>query len=89
MMVSTGRDKPMERAFLVGLETHKSGRYEVGESLDELALLVHSAGGEVADRATQKLEHPVARPISEVERRLSYRSRPRERKRTRSSLMMS
>ncbi len=45
MMVSTGRDKPMERAFLVGLETHKSGRYEVGESLDELALLVHSAGG--------------------------------------------
>ena len=45
MMVTTGRDKAMERAFLVGLETQKSGRYEVGESLDELALLVQSAGG--------------------------------------------
>jgi GTP-binding protein HflX len=60
MMVTTGRDKVMERAFLVGLETQKSGRYEVVESLDELALLVQSAGGEVADRATQKLDHPVA-----------------------------
>jgi len=60
MMITTGRDKPMERAFLVGLETAKMGRWDMGESLDELALLVHSAGGEVADRATQKLDHPVA-----------------------------
>ena len=45
MMITTGRDKPMERAFLVGLETAKMGRWDMGESLDELALLVHSAGG--------------------------------------------
>ncbi|MCX6934693.1 MAG: GTPase HflX [Verrucomicrobia bacterium] len=60
MMITTGRDRPLERALIVGLETHKSGRWEVGESLDELGLLVHSAGGEVADRATQKLDAPVA-----------------------------
>ena len=38
----------LERALLVGLETHKSGRVEVAESMDELAMLVASAGGEVA-----------------------------------------
>ncbi len=50
----------LERALLVGLETHKSGRVEVAESMDELAMLVASAGGEVADRATQKLDTPVS-----------------------------
>ena len=60
MIISTGRDRPTERAFLVGLETSKSSRWEVGESLDELGLLVESAGGEVADRATQRMEAPVA-----------------------------
>ncbi len=50
----------LERALLVGLETHKSGRVEVAESMDELAMLVASAGGEVADRATQKLDAPVS-----------------------------
>ncbi|NDI17881.1 MAG: GTPase HflX, partial [Verrucomicrobia bacterium] len=59
-MVSTGRDRMLERALLVGLETHKSGRVEVAESMDELAMLVASAGGEVADRATQKLDTPVS-----------------------------
>lgn len=60
MIISTGRDRPTERAFLVGLETSKSSRWEVGESLDELGLLVESAGGEVADRATQRMDSPVA-----------------------------
>ncbi|NBS83590.1 MAG: GTPase HflX [Verrucomicrobia bacterium] len=60
MIISTNRDRPTERAFLVGLETHKSGRIETGESLEELGLLVQSAGGEVADQATQKLDSPVA-----------------------------
>ncbi|NBQ55908.1 MAG: hypothetical protein EBU36_04565, partial [Verrucomicrobia bacterium] len=60
MIISTNRDRPTERAFLVGLETHKSGRIETGESLEELGLLVQSAGGEVADQATQKLDTPVA-----------------------------
>ena len=60
MMVSTGRDRMLEKALLVGLETHKSGRVEVAESMDELAMLVASAGGEVADRATQKLDAPVS-----------------------------
>ena len=50
----------LERALLVGLETHKSGRVEVAESMDELAMLVASAGGEVADRATQKLDATVS-----------------------------
>ena len=50
----------LEKALLVGLETHKSGRVEVAESMDELAMLVASAGGEVADRATQKLDAPVS-----------------------------
>ena len=50
----------LEQALLVGLETHKSGRVEVAESMDELAMLVASAGGEVADRATQKLDTPVS-----------------------------
>ena len=60
MIITTNRERPTERAFLVGLETPRSSRWEVGESLDELGLLVESAGGEVADRATQKMEAPVA-----------------------------
>lgn len=49
-----------ERALLVALETPQQERWRVQESLEELGELVASAGGEVAGRATQRLDCPTA-----------------------------
>lgn len=47
-----------ERALLVGLVTPRQGEAKVNEYLDELAFLAQTAGAEVVDRFTQKLEYP-------------------------------
>ncbi len=47
-----------ERALLVGLITPRQGEAKVNEYLDELAFLAQTAGAEVVDRFTQKLEYP-------------------------------
>ena len=50
-MIDTTR--PRERAFLIGLDLPRS-RFDVDDSLDELAALVAAAGGDVVGRAVQK-----------------------------------
>ena len=50
-----------ERAFLVAVQTRRSGSsatWDADSSLDELELLVRTAGATVAGRAVQRLEHP-------------------------------
>ena len=48
-----------ERAFLVAVQRRsQQGGLTAEASLDELALLVHTAGGEVAGRAVQRLDSP-------------------------------
>ena len=48
---------PAERAFLIGLEV-PGARFDVDDSLDELAALVTAAGGEVVGRTTQMRRAP-------------------------------
>ncbi len=52
--------KRTERVFLVGVELKSRSRWDVDDSLDELAELSTTAGAVVAGRGTQKLEAPVA-----------------------------
>ena len=52
--------KRTERVFLVGVELKSRSRWDVDDSLDELAELATTAGAAVAGRGTQKLEAPVA-----------------------------
>jgi GTP-binding protein HflX len=59
-MIQLGSSHHRERTLLIGLETPQSESWRIQESLDELAELVESAGGEVAHSATQKLEKPTA-----------------------------
>ena len=48
-----------ERAFLVAVETrNRRDGLDAGDSLDELALLAHTAGAEIAGRAVQRLDSP-------------------------------
>ena len=48
-----------DRAFLVGLDLRSAhGALDVGASLEELALLVDTAGIEVVGQTTQRLKHP-------------------------------
>ncbi|HLF75896.1 MAG TPA: GTPase HflX [Dehalococcoidia bacterium] len=48
-----------ERAFLVAVETRGGGAaLDAESSLDELALLAHTAGAEVAGRAVQRMDRP-------------------------------
>jgi 50S ribosomal subunit-associated GTPase HflX len=54
------RDTRTERVFLVGVELKSADASSLRESLDELAELATSAGGEVIGEGTQKLETPNA-----------------------------
>ncbi|HMP84824.1 MAG TPA: GTPase HflX, partial [Verrucomicrobiota bacterium] len=54
------RDTRTERVFLVGVELKSRDASEERESLDELAELATTAGGEVVGEGTQKLESPNA-----------------------------
>jgi GTP-binding protein HflX len=49
----------VERAFLVAVETrNRRAGLDAGASLDELELLAHTAGAEIAGRAVQRLDSP-------------------------------
>ena len=54
-LISTAT-KRTERVFLVGVQLKSRNHWQVDESLDELAELAATAGAEVVDRGTQKLE---------------------------------
>ncbi len=49
-----------ERVVLVGLVTDGQDERQVGEYLDELEFLTDTAGGEVWERFSQRLERPIA-----------------------------
>jgi GTP-binding protein HflX len=49
-----------ERVFLIGLELKSGASWQMRESMEELAELTATAGGEVVGTGTQKLESPVA-----------------------------
>jgi GTPase len=59
-MIETRPQKNHERAILVGLEQAGVSKWDLKDSLDELAELANSAGAEVVDTVTQKLQKPTA-----------------------------
>ena len=59
-MIETRPEKSHERAVLVGLEKRGVSKWDLQDSLEELAELANSAGAEVVDTITQKLERPTA-----------------------------
>ena len=52
--------KNHERALLIGLEKQGVSKWDLQDSLEELAELATSAGAEVVDTITQKLQKPTA-----------------------------
>src|SRR2546423_10768835 len=60
-MIETRPQKTQERALLIGLEKKGVSKWELRDSLDELRELANSAGAEVIDTVTQKLQKPTAR----------------------------
>src|SRR6478736_2617327 len=59
-MIETKPKKQAERALLVGLEQDGVSKWDLRDSLDELRELANSAGAQVVDTVTQKLEAPTA-----------------------------
>src|SRR6195256_4982379 len=59
-MIETRPQKNHERAVLVGLEQAGVSKWDLKDSLDELRELASSAGAEVVDTVTQKLQRPTA-----------------------------
>ena len=59
-MIETRPKKTQERALLVGLEKQGVSKWDLKDSLEELAELANSAGAEVVDTVTQKLQRPTA-----------------------------
>ncbi|HEX4086535.1 MAG TPA: GTPase HflX [Chthoniobacteraceae bacterium] len=59
-MFDTEVQQGREKAILVGLERDGVDKWELKESLEELAELAFSAGAEVVGTVTQKLEQPTA-----------------------------
>jgi GTP-binding protein HflX len=59
-MIETRPKKTHERALLIGLEQNGVSKWDLRDSLDELAELANSAGAEVVDTVTQKLQKPTA-----------------------------
>src|SRR5215469_11011526 len=60
LMIETRPQKPRERALLIGLEKEGVSKWDLHDSLDELRELANSAGAEVVDTVTQKLQKPTA-----------------------------
>src|ERR1043165_5599460 len=58
-MINTQQQKK-EKALLIGLERDGVDKWDLKESLDELAELARSAGAEVVGTVTQKLDQPTA-----------------------------
>jgi GTPase len=59
-MIETRPKKNHERALLIGLEKQGVSKWDLRDSLEELAVLASSAGAEVVDTITQKLDRPTA-----------------------------
>ena len=59
-MIETSRKPTHERALLIGLEKEGVSKWDLRDSLEELAELASSAGAEVVDTVTQKLQKPTA-----------------------------
>ena len=59
-MIETRPKKTHERALLIGLEQQGVSKWDLQDSLEELAELANSAGAEVVDTVTQKLQKPTA-----------------------------
>ena len=59
-MIETRHKKRQERALLIGLEKKGVSKWDLQDSLDELRELANSAGAEVVDTVTQKLQKPTA-----------------------------
>lgn len=59
-MIETRPKKNHERAVLVGLEQAGVSKWDLQDSLDELRELANSAGAEVVETVTQKLDRPTA-----------------------------
>ena len=59
-MIEVQKKKKQERAVLVGLEQDGVSKWDLRDSMDELRELVNSAGAEVVNTVTQKLEKPTA-----------------------------
>ena len=59
-MIDTAVTDEKERALLVGLERDGVDKWDLKESLEELAELASSAGAEVVGIVTQKLDRPTA-----------------------------
>ena len=59
-MIDIRPRKTHERALLIGLEQAGVTKWDLQDSLEELAELASSAGAEVVDTVTQKLQKPTA-----------------------------
>jgi GTP-binding protein HflX len=59
-MIETRPKKTRERALLIGLEKQGVSKWDLHDSLEELRELANSAGAEVVDTVTQKLQKPTA-----------------------------
>lgn len=59
-MIETRPKRKHERALLIGLEHGGVSKWDLRDSLEELAELANSAGAEVVDTVTQKLHKPTA-----------------------------
>jgi GTPase len=59
-MIETSPKKKQERALLIGLEQDGVSKWDLRDSMEELRELASSAGAEVVDTVTQKLQKPTA-----------------------------
>src|SRR6476661_1247778 len=59
-MIEVSPKKRQERALLIGLEQEGVSKWDLRDSMEELAELANSAGAEVVNTVTQKLQKPTA-----------------------------
>src|SRR3954452_18539694 len=59
-MIEIQPNKQPERALLIGLEQDGVSKWDLRDSMEELRELASSAGAEVVDTVTQKLQRPTA-----------------------------
>jgi GTP-binding protein HflX len=59
-MIETQPQQKQERALLIGLEKEGTTKWDLRDSMDELRELASSAGAQVVDTVTQKLQKPTA-----------------------------
>ncbi len=59
-MIEVSPHKKQERALLIGLEKEGVSKWDLRDSMEELRELANSAGAEVVDTVTQKLQKPTA-----------------------------